>query len=149
MADVTVWKDTGMPQHLQNLLQHTLDSNWSSFEGVPGIAVQQQVCGAGGPNADLMFAAAYHHWLRRLRAQLRQARLAVTLTTNGAAGFSGILDYVFPDQARFDDVSFCDDLAFAVEAPAERILDTISMAGSIAWKTFHLAGFEINFGPTI
>ena len=48
---------------------------------------------------------------------------------------------------RLLDVSYADDLLFPVAGEALKIMELVAKAASIAWETYHAAGFQLNWGP--
>ena len=152
VSDTSFWSSNGASRHLQDLIAATLSNGngIASFEGSVGGCIVEQGAGAGNPLTDVLFAIAFMRVIIRLRAASKKAGLITTIVVNGASNYVGLDSEGHieggDEVVELDDVSYADDLAFTVAAPADTLPSSLKEAGNIMWKVHEECGFRLSWG---
>ena len=130
------WEKNVETAHLAAYMEEALLNLWSTAESVPGAITMNTGCGAGGSLAGMCFTLAFSKPVRKIRQLLTEAGLCISLVQSPAGG-----------EKVLDEVSYEDDFACVISAPAEKIISSVQEAVQIIWQTFAVAGFTLNFTP--
>ena len=90
--------------------------------------------------------------IARLRRALDKAGVVVSIQVKGAREYLGLYSGEDTagdeDDAKLNDVSFADDLAFVIATQAHLLLDTLRTAALIMWQVYEECGFRLSWGPS-
>ena len=124
----------GVPASLQEFFQQSLRGTWFTMQGgTRGHPTVETKCGTvpGTPLADILFAFAQARFLRRLRSDMRDEGLSVTLTATAEGA---------PTPAWADDVAIM--LGYC---KAEDLLPRLARVARIAEHHSRASGVLLNF----
>jgi len=114
--------------------KHWFTNTWMSQEGLEGVFITDFGCMAGTPLADLVFTVAISRILYVFRKSLHEDQLESSFPVNG-------IEHIIRD------VSFVDDTACPVCAPACDIVQKITAVASVAFRVFKCFKLDLNFAP--
>jgi len=132
-ADGNVISDSVNYDNLSlKVAQHWFTHTWMSTEGIAGVFVTNVGCMAGTPFADLAFTVAISRILYVFRRSLHSDDLESHVIING-------------NDHKMSDVSFVDDTACPVCAPACSLASKVAAIARVALNTFKCFGLDLNF----
>ena len=138
------WKD-GIEEHAYHLVAEAHRMSWTSTEYLEGVLVSAIGVLAGTPLADLLFSVKMALLIKDIRKQLEQ----IGLLFNFSRASHLFCDFISrPDFNEFDfhDVSYMDDVVFALLVLADVLMAAVEDALKIIDTTFRKFGFEVNYG---
>ena len=115
-------------------MEQSFVNSWVSQEYIPNVLEVTKGSCAGTPLADLVYSMAMSRVLTYLRSSLTSQDIASSISIGGVSH-----DVV--------DVSFVDDVAIPVFAPAAGLVDKAGRIVQCAFHVFLLYGMTLNFKP--
>ena len=145
-CSLLLWQTTGASEHLLALLGEMYTDTWLSTEGLDGVVHFDSGSMAGTALADLVFAVAMSKVLKSFHDRLSDAGLAPSVPCrNPGEVFGG--DAPTCLHCPVVEVSFVDDVAVPVLAPAASLTSSVASVASIACEVFAAYGLKLNFQP--
>ena len=114
--------------------EQSFTNSWVSQEHIPNILNCTKGSGAGTPLADLVYGMAMSRVLVSLR------KCIVDQNINSTMNVGSTIHHMV-------DVSFVDDVAIPVSAPANMLVQKTSMVVRCVCDVFHVYGMTLNFKP--
>eukprot|EP00973_Karenia_brevis_P069598 9677735-Karenia_brevis.AAC.1 len=118
------------------------NNTWVSLEGCVGVLATGKGSGAGVPLADLCFILAMSVILKKLRGELSSRECLHYWPWQHATKYDGMGEGLF-----LHDVSYSDDVAVPVFAPAAQVSEKLACAAACCVQVFALYGLDVNFSP--
>jgi len=117
-----------------NLMEQFYTNSWVSQDCIPNVLNIVNGSSAGTPLADLVYGLCMARVLSLLRDSLRADKLSSSIAIGGK---------------HFDvkDVSYVDDVAMPVLAPACNLMEKVATIANCAYAVFASFGMALNFNP--
>jgi len=114
------------------LVNQTYTNTWMSSDGIPSVISSGQGCSAGTPMADLIYCVAMSRVLITLSKTLEKEGLTSSVNCGGV-------------DVQLRDVSYHDDTALMIAAPAFEIIDKTAKVAAVCVDVFKIFFFALNW----
>jgi hypothetical protein len=114
------------------MAEQMYNNTWVSQEFIPNVILTTKGSGAGTPLADLLYSLCMSRVISLLRTSMELDKIDSHMIIKG-------------DSYAVSDVSFVDDLAIPILAPANLLCTKISMVANCAYRVFSSYGMLLNF----
>jgi hypothetical protein len=141
-CSLLLWRPAGASDHLVALLGEMYSETWNSTEGLDGVVSFDSGSMAGTALADLIFAVAMSKVLRVFHDRMLDAGLVPTVPCSVPQSIFGGSTPTAAD-FQFQEVSFVDDVAVPLLAPAASLIESVSSAAFIAREVFATFGLQL------
>jgi hypothetical protein len=116
------------------MAEQMYNNTWVSQEYIPNVILTTKGSGAGTPLADLLYSLCMSRVISLLRTSMEIDKIDSHMN-------------VCDESFAVSDVSFVDDLAIPILAPANLLCTKISMVANCAYRVFSSYGMVLNFLP--
>ena len=145
IVDTSFWAKQGSSQHSVEVAASLHNSTWAAVDGISGVTETIKGAAAGMILAGAFFSVGVGRPIRAFRQELRARGLLPTFEAQDSRVFFGGDDSLAVGTQEIVDVSFVDDVANAVGAPASTAIATAVTVAGLAAEVYQSMGCHLTF----